>query len=498
MASEEREYLYLKGTEELGDVIDAMKNVETKEVVLVVPRNTKCLLHPTNLEILKHEANKHRKKIYISTEDERLSSLAKNIGIEIFLEDFEYEEASKIVTDIIPPSKVKPKVVIKEETKTKPVSRKRNYRKSILVAVILLVFISATLIFLANLNASATVEIYLKKQQVPFEETIILDPNSTSPDLEKGILPAEFIEITKNHTVKQPTSGSKTSRPKPSGKVVLINEDPVNSISIIQGTRLQSNEGNIYRTTERVYLEPNSSKEVYVISEKAGAEYEITNLDTKFTIPGLKDTRWENLIKVKLVEPIISGENTRVVTVDDITQGKIKFEKELKEVILQELAIKYKDYIFPDDLNLVDIKILDISHSVGQPAKEIVITGSGKLQSIGVKKSKFEEFIKDLLSRANLKENKESNILSVKINKMKLLSMDMKSRSATVLVEGELMAQGYLNEKKLIEELVGKNLAEARQIFDKYPVIEKVELTIKPFWANSFPLDISKINVKIK
>jgi hypothetical protein len=498
MVQEEREYLYLKGTEELGDVVDAIKNVESKEIVLVVPRNTKCLLHPTNLEILKHEANKHRKKIYISTEDDRLSSLAKNVGLEIFLEDFEYQEASKIVTDIIPPSKVKPKIVIKEETKTKSSSKKRNYKKSILTIVILLIVITGALIFLSNLNASATIEVYLKKQKIPFEETIILDPNATSADLEKAILPAEFVEITKNHTVKQPTSGTKASKPKPSGKIALINEDPQNSISIIQGTRIQSEKGNIYRTTERVYLEPKSSKEVYVISEKAGSEYEITDLNTKFTIPGLIGTRWENLIKAKLVEPIITGENTTVVTVDDINEGKIKLEKELKEVILQELAIKYKDYIFPDDINLVDIKILDISHSVGQPTKEILITGSGKLQSIGVKKSKFEEFIKDLLSKANLKENKDSNILDVKINRMKLLNLEIKSKSATVLVEGELTAQGYLNTKKLVEELVGKNLAEAKNIFNKYPVIEKAELTIKPFWLNSLPFDASKINVKIK
>ncbi len=498
MAQEEREYLYLKGTEELGDVVDALKNVEAKEIILVVPPNTKCLLHPTNLEILKHEANKHRKKIYISTEDNRLSSLAKNVGIEIFLEDFEYEEASKIVTDIIPPSKVKPKIVVKEEVKTKPISRKKNYKKSILTIVILLMLVTGTVIFVSNLNASATIEIYLKKQKIPFEETIILDPNSTSPDLEKGVLPAEFVEITKNHTVKQPTSGTKASKPKPSGKITLINEDPQNSISIIQGTRIQSEKGNIYRTTERVYLEPKSSKEVYVISEKAGSEYEITDLNTKFTIPGLIGTRWENLIQAKLVEPIIAGEDIKVVTVDDINEGKIKLEKELKEVILQELAIKYKDYIFPDDLNLVDIKILDISHSIGQPAKEIVITGSGKLQSIGVKKARFEEFIKDLLSKANLKENKDFNILNVKINKMKLLNLEMKSKSATVLVEGELTVQGYLNTKKLVEELAGKNLADAKNIFDNYPVIEKAELTIKPFWINSLPFDISKINVKIK
>jgi len=498
MAQEEREYLYLKGTEELGDVVDAIKNVETKEIVLVVPRNTRCLLHPTNLEILKHEANKHRKKLYISTEDERLSSLAKSLGIELFLEDFEYEEVTKIVTDIIPPSKVKPKIVVKSESKTKSTPRQKSSTKRLLAGIVITILIIIALISVSNLNASANIEIYLKKQKVPFEERIILDPNSSSSDLEKGILPAEFIEITKNHTVKQATSGTKAAKPKPSGKIMLINEDRENSISIIQGTRIQSEKGNIYRTTERIYLEPKSSKEVYVISEKPGAEYEITDLNATFTIPGLIGTRWENLIKVKLVEPIITGEDVKVVTVDDINKGKITLEKELKETILQELAIKYKDYIFPDDVNLVDTKILDISHSVGQSAKEIIITGTGKLQSVGVKKSKFEEFIKDFISKANLKENKDSSILDIKINKVKLLNFDMKTKSATVLVEGELTAQAYLNAKKLIEKLAGKNLTEVRRIFNEYPMIEKAELTIKPFWVNNLPFDISKINVKIK
>ncbi len=499
MQSEEREYLYLKGTEELGDIIDAIKGVESKEIILVVPRNTRCLLHPTNLEILKHEANKHRKKIYISTDDEKLISLAKSEGLEIFLEDFTYEEATKIVTDILPPSKIKPKIKIKEDIKPKATSRKKiNYKKVVTLSLIIGFILFTVFLYTNNLTTSATIEISLKKQDLPFEEVVMLDPNVNNPDIDKAVLPAEFIEIVKNHTVKQQTSGLKTSKAKPTGKVMFVNEDRENSISIIQGTRIKSSKGYIYRTMERINLEPGASKEVYVVADNTGSDYEIDDLNEKFEIPGLIGTRWEKLIKVKLVEPIVTGEGSKIVTVDDINEGKIKLEKEIKEVILQELAIKYKDYIFPEGINLVEVKVTDISHSIGQVADEIILTGSGKVQVVGVKKDKLIEFVKDLISKNNLKENKENNVVELKIDKVKLLNMDIKSKTATVSISGQLTIQGSLNVKKLTQELAGKNLAEAQKIFNNYPVIEKAELIIKPFWANYLPLDISKINVKIK
>lgn len=492
---EEKEYLYLKGTEELGDIVDAIKEQEAKEVVLVIPKNTKCLLHPTNLEILKHEANKHRKKIYFSTDDERLIYLAKQIGIEIFLEDFAYEEATKIVTDILPPQKTKPKITIKKE---KPPSKKLSTKKILMSGLVILVGISAIFWFLNYSFSSATIEIILKKHKINFEEVILLNPKITTPDLENLSLPAEEIEITKTHTVKQPTSGAKSAKAKPTGKVKFINTDQENSISIIQGTRIKSSKGYIYRTVERVYLEPNGSSEVIVVAEEPSEIYQIENLDEEFTIPGLIGTYWENKIKVKLIEPILYAPQAKTVTIDDITQGKIKLEKELKEIVQNEIKMKYKDYIFPEELNIVDLKVTDIYPSVGNIANEVILTGTAKLNLVGVKSAVLKEFLKDLVAKNNLKSNYNLNIKSLNINSIKLQNFDVKNKIATVLVSGEIEFENRVDINKFKQEIVGKDLANVKEIINKYENIEKAEVSIRPFWVNYLPADPSKIEVKIK
>lgn len=492
---EEKEFIYLKGTEELGEIIDFIKEHEAKEIVLVIPRNTKCLLYPTNLEILKHEINKLRKKIYFNSEDERIISLAKQVGIEIFLEDFTYEEATKIVTDIIPPQKVKPKIrIIKEEPKKKKSSRKTI----VIVGIIIGILILGGYMVIVNAFSSAVIEIVLKKQKMTFEEILILNPQITQPDLEKLSLPAEEIEIIKNHTVKQPTSGTKLGQAKASGKVQFSNLDPENSISIVPGTRIKSSKGYIYRTVERIYLEPKQSKEVIVVADNVGEEYQIDNLSESFTVPGLIGTYWEDKIKVKLVEPIIYSPEAKIVTVDDINQGKIKLENEIKLLIQDELKSRYKDYVIPEDINLIDFKIVDIYPSVGKVAKEVILTGTGKLVTIGVKKNQLTDFLKDIIAKENLKNNSNIKIKSLKINSLKVQNFDIKSKIATILIEGEIEIENSIDVNKLTKELVGEDLANLKHIINRYENIERAEVNIKPFWLNHLPSDPSKITIKVK
>lgn len=492
---EEKEYLYLKGTEELGDIVDAVREQEAKEIVLVIPKNTKSLLHPTNLEILKHEANKHRKKIYFSTDDERLIYLAKEIGIEIFLEDFIYEEANKIVTDIIPPQKIRPKISIKKE---KPVSKKTSKKKVVILSTIVLIGILLSFWVINSSFSSATIELALKKQKINFEEVILLNTKITSPDFKELSIPAEEIEISKIHTIKQPTSGLKLAKAKATGKVKLINTDPENSISIIQGTRIKSSKGYIYRTVERVYLEPNASKDVIVVAEESGDAYQIENLDEIFTIPGLIGTYWENKIKVKLVEPILYLSQAKTVTIDDITEGKVKLEKELKDLIQNELKTKYKDYIFPEEMNIIDVKITDVYPAVGNIANEVIITGTAKLNLIGVKSSTLKEFLKDLIAKDSLKNNYNFNIKSLNINSIKLQNFDVKSKIATILVSGEVEFENRIDVNKFKKEILGKDIANVKEIINRYENIEKAEVSLRPFWLNYFPSDPSKIEIKIK
>lgn len=504
--NEERDYLYLKGTEELGEVIDALHEIKAREVIVVIPRNTKCFLNSTNLSLLKHEINKLKKKVYFDTDDEHIISLAKEHGFDIFLSEYGVNEITKIVTDILPPQKTKPKIkkIVSRERNTDYDSDRDRHRKKksklpiTTLVIIAIIIIGGIYLIFSNYLTSATLVIKIKSEKIPIEENLILSANASVSDLNKGILPAEYIEITKNHSIRQKTTGLKSGRGNPSGKVKFINTDKENSISIIPGTRIQSPQGNIYRTVERVNLEPGGEQEVNVFADKNDEKYYLSDLNTKFTIPGLKGTQWENKIEVILIEPIIASDETKIVSLDDINQGKLNLEKQLQEIVKQELKLKYSDYVFPEELGVFDIKFLNVSHSAGQQTDEIILTGSASLKTIGVKESVLKNFLKDVVSQQNLKKDLNFQIINLKINSFRMANFDLKNNELSVIFSGEAEIKGEIDSKKLLAEIAGKSEDEVKEVIEKYPQIEKADLTLYPYWSKKMPVDISKINVKIK
>jgi hypothetical protein len=508
---EERDYIYLKGTEELGEVIDALKEIEAKEIVMVVPRNTKCFLNSTNLSLFKQELNKLRKKVYIDSDDERIINLCQSHGIEIFLSEYGAHEVNKIVTDILPPQKSKIKIIKKSlsqktESNFPQTTNHQNYQKDkktknktlSIVFLIILALGGGFYFILNNYLNSATLVIKLKTEKYPIDELLTLSANNISPDLEKGVLPAEYIEINKNHSLRQKTTGIKSGTTLPSGRVKIINADDQNPIALIAGTRIQAANGNIYRMTERVNLAPQEEKEVSVFAEKNDSKYYLEDLNTQFTIPGLKGTYWEDKLQVKLVAPIIVSDKVNFVTLDDINEGKTNLEKSLNDIIKQELKLKYTNYIFPEEIGVFDFKILNVSHSVGQQTDQIILTGSASLKTIGVKESKLKEFLKDVISKKNLSQDLNLKIVNLKIDSIKMNNLDLKNKEMLVDLKGEIEIKGEVDSKKILAEIAGQSLSNVNEILNKYPQIEKAELNLFPSWLNKVPVDISKINVKIK
>jgi len=512
--NEERDYIYLKGTEELGDVIDALRKIKAEEIIVVVPKRTKCFLNSTNLDILKSEIKKLNKKVYIDSDDEQIVSLSKEQGLNIFLSEYNVEEINKIVTDILPPQKTKPKIIKmayeEDEAKTNIISgshsgphRKNAYkRKKINFSLIFLIIIflgGLSYFLISSAYGYVTVIISPQRQSLPFEDILIFNPNITSPNIEENAVPAEYIEISKNISVRQTTSGSKTGSSLPSGKVKLLNKDQKNSITIIANTRLIAPNGNEYKLLERISLSPGEEKNVVIIAKQNDEKYYLDDLNTLFTIPGLKGTYWENKIEAKLSEPVKgSRDNVKYVTIDDISEGKIKLEKELEKAITEELKNKYKDYVFPEEKGDFQIKPHEISHSVGQVTDEIVLTSSASLKTVGVKYNQIINYIKDIIAKENLKKDSEYKILDFKLDRITINNFDPKTKIMTVLIKGNITIENQVNEKDIILKIAGKDVSEVKEIIGKMNNITNAKLILNPFWLKKIPQDLDKIKIKIE
>jgi hypothetical protein len=504
---EERDYLYLKGNEELGDIIEILREFKGDEIILVVPNQTKALLHPVNIDLLKKEFLKNKKKIYFSTEDKKIGDLLKAAGFNVFLEEYETpEELSKIVTDIIVPAKSKPKVKklsAKSEFKEKSALVKpKSFLVKWLKLVLLLILIAVIIGFgLDKFTSKAVITITLKSESKDFQEVIELRPGIVSNDLSNQILAGEKIELAKTHTIIVSATGVGRGGNRAKGEITVRNSSEY-ATPLVQGTRFQSQDGKIYRSTKRIYI-PSQSEggtvKVEVVADEMGEKYNI-NPAAEFTIPGFKGTAWDTRLKTTAESGIFGGGNSeiKIATIDDLTAGRVKFEKELKEIIFKEIGLKYKEYIFPEDGGSINIGLPDISHRVGQITDRIVFSGKGEFKIIGVKKDKLVNFVKDLIADKNLKEKVNVRIAELDIENFRIIDSDAKLSYARIQVAGKVKTKSDIDVKQVVEQLKGKRLEEIKDILKNNSAIGNAEGSIWPFWNNSLPLNSDKIEIKVR
>ncbi|MCL4358392.1 MAG: baseplate J/gp47 family protein [Patescibacteria group bacterium] len=518
----EKDYFYLKGTEELGDVIELIRDSESKELILVVPDKTKVFLHPINLDLLKKETERLKKKIYLSTEDEEIIKLVKEAGFDLFMEEYEaMAEGAKLVTDIKPPAKIKPKPfhyfnpvhhpaehkaerhrskgedIFLDRGRTK---KTKKLKKIFLVTAAAIALTGLGLFVVGGFSTSAKVDITPKEDTQKFDEIIILDRNATSENIDTHTLPGTFVDITKNDSVFQTTTGPSLGVNNRAQGVIVLTDSSADSLTLVPGTRFQSPAGKIYRSLSQVYVSGQGSVDVQVTADGSSGDYNLSTT-TNFTIPGLAGTSWQKLITAQSKGTISGGGGGNVshtVLIDDINNGRVKLENELNNLLVKDLALKYPDYVFPEEIGQINVQVTDVSNQVGQTAAKIMVSGTGELKAIGVKKELLISLLKDIFAKKNLANKNNVEITNISIDKVKLQQLDPDFKNEAIEATGTVTTKEILDSQKIVQELRGKSLTDIRDYLKSLDQVEKADIEIWPFWQKSFPLDASKIKVNIQ
>jgi flagellar biosynthesis/type III secretory pathway M-ring protein FliF/YscJ len=173
-------YLYISKEDELGEIIEKIKKAKGREVVLVIPEKTKSLSHPANLEIFRREIKDLDKKIYLSTTDEKIKTLARNLNLPIFL-----EETEEKIFDIKPPKKKEEQEEQEEQiiTQSKP-KLTFNFIKIFSYIFILIVISLLAFILFQVFQTKAEIIIETKKLTFDINEVISIKEDQVSPDYE--------------------------------------------------------------------------------------------------------------------------------------------------------------------------------------------------------------------------------------------------------------------------------------------------------------------------
>ncbi len=257
------EFLQLETGDDAATVRDRLSFLRGKRVLIVWPEEGTAMTRKLDLVLIQREAARLAIRFAIVTHDTEVMKHAQELEISAF-ETIGASGRSRWKrgrTKVFVGREQRPQVdpLAEELLDLKPTpSRQRdaedepyNPRNPLVPIVIVAVLLVAAAIIAGLLAPSATVTLSPARQQIPIQTTVIADPQTTTVDVDRHVIPAVTLRVEVEDTGTLPTSGSKTlSDVAATGSVVFINQSN-RAVEIPADTELMTSAGTpiLFHTT---------------------------------------------------------------------------------------------------------------------------------------------------------------------------------------------------------------------------------------------------------
>lgn len=446
----------------------------------------------------------------------------------------------KKVLDIIPPQKreipeepepkikearievkpePKPKITYIPKKKVEAVPRK-NWIKLppgtflVLKLAIVLIVIGGAFQFIDNRLAKATITIWPETDDLKSEVQLTVDSSLKETDLSKKAIPGTVITTEKTYSGDFLASGKKNSQNTGQGTVKIYNNFSTPQ-RLIKGTRLQAplekfqpallkDETPWFKTAADITIGAKSSADVLVVADGMGEKYNIE--PSIFSIPGLVGTPQYTFIYGQSFEKFRGGEKGVLPEIkpEDLNNAKDVLTKKADSEIRKEIGI-----MVPENHVLiaetVKVEILEATAGAVAGANVEKFTYQVKARATGLifDKNDLDAFGKDnLLSQ--VPDGQKVYDQSFKVGYTYLpapVSAVPASNgvvAAAIKMEAEARVYQPLDEVLLKKGLAEKKVGVAKLFLMNQPKTKDVQIDVSPFWRNSIPKDLEKIQVSLK
>ncbi len=431
----------------------------------------------------------------------------------------------------------KPAVVRKEEAaapqreipQSRPVilerpqrPRRPMRRHPVFIIAVLILCVAAILLAINFVYAKATIVVTPVRQPISVNNsfTACKDTPCSSSNLNAtGALTYNLVQIpsTELHQVVSAVDGPLVQT-SAQGTIVLYNAYTTTSQTVVVGTHLTNTKGLVYKTLKTViipgYKKTGStivpgSVSVGIIAAAAGPSYNIapTDLTGDFSIVAYKGTSKYTVIYGRLnPNNSISGGTsaiTKIVATTTLAQTYTTLKQQLAANLLAQTAtVIPAGYIMFDNAYSVQYtQLLPVATST-----------DGTLADVGVRATfsgvmfKQNDLVKAIaqsaapnLSLATLFPNDAFSIGGLPSLTFKSsIGSSTPTGPLTFSLKGTFSLTGTFSTGDLIQQVLGKNLAQSNAIFEKYSTIATAHAILSPFWRHSFPNSPQKVSVIIQ
>ncbi len=385
--------------------------------------------------------------------------------------------------------------------------RKKSSKKWIFAALGIGFIVILSSVVLSIMFAGASVTVYPKQDTVVVNTTFNAETESTS-----NALSIENVVLEKTEKAEVPALGEENVEERAKGKIVIYNKYSETPQRLIKNTRFKSSKNLIYRIRESVEIpgmKANGTpgeKEVTVYAEEPGEKYNMG--PDSFTIPGFKGLPQDGKVYAKSTEEIKGGFVGVRHSVNEKERASTlkKLETQLRDELLSaafenndnpEGYILFKDAVFFEFNPLPDESV---------DKGKVTLSLSGKLHGILFKEDDFVKQVASLTLNSYKNEPIQiSNIkdLTVSVTPDKTKDEDVLPWQATkfeVKVQGKAHFIWEYDKEKLAKDFAGKskdiiNTPFKGGILEGYPGIDRLDVSIRPFWKNTFPEDVKRITI---
>ena len=405
--------------------------------------------------------------------------------------------------DIIPPKESNSLGENKgsKESRVRFVSRRKGYFLKILLFFVFILFI---LIGLAGFSffSKVKVEIWPKKNNLSFKQTITIDLKSENVDFDNNIIKGQLLDNEQFLSQEFSASGKMIKEEKAKGVITVYNAYST-SPRILIPSRFVSSDGKLFWSTEKTMLPGFSyekgklvpgEKDIEVEAAESGEEYNIE--PTTFALPALAGTGLYTKIYAKSFSSMSGGFKGEIAQIiqSDLDRAQAALTEKLKQASLEFFKTKSSNNLIL--LNeAVSHNILDINSSqkVGAGAESFNLEAKIKSRAIVFEKSDVESLVRN---RINLDIEKDQKIQeeNLEINYF-LKEIDLDSGKLVLDLEIKSVVYQTIDLNELKKALLGRSINEAKLFLNNLSELNRVELK-SWFFLRRIPDDMDRLELK--
>lgn len=354
----------------------------------------------------------------------------------------------------------------------------RRYQSIILAFIVLVFGVIAGTVYAGF--ATTTIELTPLQTDLQANIVVTISPEATGPN---GLVGTVAIEERSTTVTVEPT-GPGLKEPAQARGTVVLHNDSGGSQSLVQSTRLQTENGVIVRLAESVTVPAGGTVSVEAVADPLGLAGEIQ--PGRLTIVALRPAN--QALIYGIVEQAFTGgevEKSNTLSVDELT----KASNEARSKILQEFGDST-----PGTFQAIEPLSVATDPSPETPSSQYTVTVTVQTMTITYDHTALLNLLRDQLEVKVPDDQALASIAPPELQLEELLSLT----EASVKVSTTAFAQ-LRSDSPIIQptEFVNLDREEIVKKLLNTKLVDQVAVRFSPWWRSSAPAEAKRIQVVI-